>query len=239
MGDEVLVYRDPSGQWEGPFRFIAIDGDTVTVQLPHGRQFFRSTVVKPVTEDLRAPARLDKGPQIAMMAAENDKAVHAYDFGASRKLEIDGLKRRETFDVINRSNVPPDLRIFKTKWVDTIKTRDDSSVFPKSRLVAQNFRDDGAVDIDTRAPTITRMSQRLAVASAAMTPQHTAYIRDISQAYIESTSNLTRPVYLEAPAEMGLSGDELLLARKPLTAFLSPVCTGSLRTMATILRSSV
>jgi hypothetical protein len=213
MGDEALVYRDASGQCEGLFRFIAIDGDTVTVQLPHGRRIFRSTVVKPVTENRCAPARLDIGPQIAMMAAE---AVHAYDFGASRKLEIHGLKHRETFDVINRSTVPPDLRMFKTKWVDTIKTRDDGSVFPKSRLVAQNFRDDGAADIDIRVPTFTRMSQRLAVASAAMTPQHTAYIRDISQAYIQSTSNLTRPVYLEAPAEMGLSGDELLLARKPL-----------------------
>jgi hypothetical protein len=216
MGDEALVYRDASGQCEGLFRFIAIDGDTVTVQLPHGRRIFRSTVVKPVTENRCAPARLDIGPQIAMMAAETDKAVHAYDFGASRKLEIHGLKHRETFDVINRSTVPPDLRMFKTKWVDTIKTRDDGSVFPKSRLVAQNFRDDGAADIDIRVPTFTRMSQRLAVASAAMTPQHTAYIRDISQAYIQSTSNLTRPVYLEAPAEMGLSGDELLLARKPL-----------------------
>jgi hypothetical protein len=97
-----------------------------------------------------------------------------------------------------------------------MKTRNDGSTFQKSRLVAQNFRDDSAADIDTRVPTITRMSQRLAVASAAMMPLHTAYIRDISQAYLQSTSTLTRPVYLEAPPEMGLNEDELLLAKKPL-----------------------
>jgi hypothetical protein len=151
-----------------------------------------------------------------MLATRVEDPEEIIDFTASRRLELEGLISRGTFEVVKRSSVPPELRVYKTKWVDTMKTRDDGSVLPKSRLVAQNFRDDGAADIDTRAPTITRMSQRMAVASAAMTPHQTAYIRDVSQAYIQSASQLSRPVYLEAPNEMHIGEDELLLARKPL-----------------------
>lgn len=47
-GAPVLVYRQKSKDWEGPFNFIEIQGETVTVQLPSGRKIVRSHVVKPV-----------------------------------------------------------------------------------------------------------------------------------------------------------------------------------------------
>lgn len=44
-GEPVLVWREKSKKWEGPFKFIIIDGETVFIQQPHGRKIFRSTFV--------------------------------------------------------------------------------------------------------------------------------------------------------------------------------------------------
>ena len=46
-GAPVLVYRTTTKLWEGPFKFISIDGETVVVQLARGRRIFRRTCVKP------------------------------------------------------------------------------------------------------------------------------------------------------------------------------------------------
>ena len=46
-GSPVLVYRSTTDKWEGPFRYISIEGETVVVQLPHGRRIFRSHYVRP------------------------------------------------------------------------------------------------------------------------------------------------------------------------------------------------
>ena len=54
------------------------------------------------------------------------------------------------------------------------------------------------------------------MATAPLFPTHVAYIRDILQANIQSESNLERPVYLEPPKEMQLTGNQVLLAKKPL-----------------------
>lgn len=45
-GAPFLVWRESSKCWEEPFKFINIEGETVVVQLPHGRKIFRSTVIK-------------------------------------------------------------------------------------------------------------------------------------------------------------------------------------------------
>jgi len=45
-GSPVLVYRQRTKKWEGPFPMVHVDGSTVVVQLPSGRKIFRSTVIK-------------------------------------------------------------------------------------------------------------------------------------------------------------------------------------------------
>jgi len=86
----------------------------------------------------------------------------------------------------------------------------------KSSLVTQNFRDKGATEIATKSPTVSRMGQRIAIATAAMFPHHKSYVRDILQAYIQSESNLERMIYIKPPEEMNLSHNEILLVKKPL-----------------------
>lgn len=108
------------------------------------------------------------------------------------------------------------MRIYGTRWVDTLKTNEDGSTKEISRLVAQNYREIFSREIPTKSPTISRFGQRLALCIAAMYPTHIPYVRDITQAYIQSKDNLLRQVYLRPPEEMNLSEDAILLAVKPL-----------------------
>ena len=138
-----------------------------------------------------------------------------HSFIESRKSELRGLNKRNTFKIVNASSVPKGTRVYGTRWVDAIKMVDGKEV-EKSRLVAQNVRDKGAAAIPTRSPTVSRMGQRMLVATASLYPHHSSYVRDISQAYIQSSTTLERDVYLKPPPEMNLAEDELLLALKPL-----------------------
>jgi hypothetical protein len=47
---DVRVWRDKDG-WKGPYKLIAIDGETCTIQMPYGPTNFRSTSVKPYHAD--------------------------------------------------------------------------------------------------------------------------------------------------------------------------------------------
>jgi len=124
--------------------------------------------------------------------------------------------QRGTFEVVSKWTVPDNCRVYGSRWVDCIKRSTDGKEHEKSRLVAQNFRDKGATGISTKSPTVSRMGQRIAIATAAMFPERTSYVRDISQAYLQSESELERLVYLRPPKEMGLAQDEVLLVKEPL-----------------------
>ena len=46
LQSDVRVWREKDG-WTGPFKLLATDGETCTIDMPHGPTNFRSTVVKP------------------------------------------------------------------------------------------------------------------------------------------------------------------------------------------------
>ncbi len=146
----------------------------------------------------------------------SDEKRVGHDFTKARLKELRGLCERKVFQVVQRSSVPEDLRVYGTKWVDRIKHLEDGSPYMKSRLVSQNYRDSAATTIPTRSPTISRWAQWLALCFAAMCPEIDSYTRNISQAYVQSEDKLSREVYLEPPAEMDLAEDFVLKAIKPL-----------------------
>ncbi|KAI0996966.1 hypothetical protein K3495_g11217 [Podosphaera aphanis] len=47
IGADVLVWRIHEKKWNGPYKLIAINGETCTIKLPNGNTNFRSTSVKP------------------------------------------------------------------------------------------------------------------------------------------------------------------------------------------------
>jgi hypothetical protein len=50
LQSDVRVWREGSG-WTGPFKLIAVYGETRTIQMPHGPTNFRSTVVRSYCRD--------------------------------------------------------------------------------------------------------------------------------------------------------------------------------------------
>jgi len=74
----------------------------------------------------------------------------------------------------------------------------------------------------TQSPTIQQVSQRLILCIAAMYQGKDAqlYLRDISQAYIQSLTKLNRDFFITAPEELtsqlGVPKDAILKIVKPL-----------------------
>ncbi len=224
-GSPVYVYRQKSNKWEGPFLFIEIQGETVTVQQPSGRKIFRSTVVKPCvesklqnmdTQQLKHTRDVvyDKLSQALFSTPESNQSSEM-DFSISRKTEWKGLLESLTFEIVKISTVRKGTRIYNCRFVDSFKLKDGKLV-PKSRLVAMNYNDHEAKNISTKSPTITKLSQRIAISLAACYPELKPYLRDIIQAFIQALSTLERDVYLKPLPEMNLADDEVLLVRKPL-----------------------
>jgi hypothetical protein len=215
FGSPVRVYREGTKTWEGPFKFISVDGDTVCVEVPSGRKMFRSNVVK-IAETRRAQT-LAPDKFIGLLDhTENDDQAIGQDFSGSRKLELQGLNDRGVFEVVKKCEVPDGVRIYGTRWIDTVKKNESGTMRLKSRLVAQNFRDSASREIPTKAPTVSRFAERMVFCISAMHANSDAYIRDVTQAYLQASSELERNVYLRPAPEMGLTPDLVLRAVKPL-----------------------
>ena len=92
----------------------------------------------------------------------------------------------------------------------------------KSRLVVQVYKDDNKVLVLTQSPTIQRVSQRIILALAPTLADDgvNLAIRDISQAYVQSATQLNRTFYVRPPTEltrqMGLPDGSILRVVKPL-----------------------
>lgn len=142
-GSPILLFRDHSKRWEGPFPFISIDDDTVVVQLPSGRKIFRSHVVQPFKKgtNVTEGSEVVYSPEAvsAMFGDESWSITSPSEertFEHSRMTELEGLKSEQVFEVVKRSSVPYGENIHKTKWVESLKTKDDGTTHEKSRLVA-------------------------------------------------------------------------------------------------------
>ncbi|KAI0991501.1 hypothetical protein K3495_g16686 [Podosphaera aphanis] len=95
-------------------------------------------------------------------------------------------------------------RIFGSRIVDEIKGKETAVPYEKSRLVIQAYNDYGKNEILTQSPTIQRVSQRIIVALApSLAPRGILlFLRDITQAYVQSSTKLLRPIYATPPKEM-------------------------------------
>ena len=60
---EVRVWREKHG-WNGPYKLLAINGETCTIDMPHGPTNFRSTVVKPYYTKEEIPDVLKQEDQV-------------------------------------------------------------------------------------------------------------------------------------------------------------------------------
>ena len=137
-------------------------------------------------------------------------------FVESRKKEINGLFEKGCFEIVSASDVPHGTRIFNSRFVDEIKNIGTVDAYEKSRLVVQAYNDDGKAEVLTQAPTIQRMSQRLILALVVSMPHLGLFLRDIFQAYVQSTISLARQFFIRPPIELGLREGTVLKIIKSL-----------------------
>jgi len=139
-------------------------------------------------------------------------------FTESRYNEINGLLERGVFRVVDETDVPKGTRIFNSRFVDEIRNSGTNQAFEKSRLVVQAYNDAEKSLVLTQSPTIQRCSQRLLLAIATMLHGNklNLYLRDITQAYVQSTTALTRDIFVRPPQELQLDRTEVLKITKPL-----------------------
>lgn len=140
-------------------------------------------------------------------------------FELSTKQEIESLIDRGVFEFVPfDENQHQDIRIFKSRIVNKVKGK-TTQPYEKSRLVIQGYADDGKDAILTQSPTIQRASQRLilALAPSLMTTGYILWLRDITQAYVQSTKTSHR----NSDSWLSSATRQLLLIT-PTTATNSP-----------------
>ena len=149
--------------------------------------------------------------------------AHPAQYTASRQKEITGLLEKGVFKVVTSKDVPSNARIFNSRFVDEVKNAGTDKAYEKSRLVVQAYNDQEKDLVLTQSPTIQRVSQRLIVCLAAMLQDNNnmkLYLRDITQAYVQSTSKLNRDFYIRPPLELisllGAKSDCIVKVMKPL-----------------------
>jgi len=156
----------------------------------------------------------------------SDSCVAVYiatpQFVESRLKEMNGLFENTVFKFINIDQVPEGARIFNSRFVDEVKNQGTEDAFEKSRLVIQAYNDFEKETVLTQAPTIQRSSWRiiLSLAPSLLLMGMQMFLRDITQAYIQSLTRLQREFYSRPPAEvkkeLGLGDDIVMMVMKPL-----------------------
>jgi hypothetical protein len=143
-------------------------------------------------------------------------------FEASMNAELEGLRAAGVFKIVRLDyKKHGHVRIFNSRFVNEIKGK-TTTPFEKSRLVIQAYGDDGKVVILTQSPTIQRSSQRIIMV---ITPslfqidkRFQLWIRDITQAYTQSTTTLKRTIISRLPKEIQhlYPADSVMVILKPL-----------------------
>ena len=131
------------------------------------------------------------------------------------------MLEKGVFEVVDTASIPKGTRIFNSRFVDEVKNAGTEKAFEKSRLVVQAYNDLEKEAVLTQSPTIQRVSQRLILCLAAMLQRDTQlYLRDISQAYVQSVTKLNRDFYIVAPpeltAQLGIAAGSVVKVVKPL-----------------------
>jgi hypothetical protein len=126
-------------------------------------------------------------------------------FEESTRNEIAALIERGVFEFIPfNEREHYGVRVFKSRIVNEVKGKTTDQPYEKSRLVIQGYGDEEKQHILTQSPTIQRASQRLVLALAPTLLKQglVLWLRDITQAYVQSTSDLARKILARLPAQI-------------------------------------
>ena len=147
---------------------------------------------------------------------QNDQLLQSAPFVESRKKEINDLFEKGCFEIVPTANLSREIRIFNSRFVDEIKNIGTANAYEKSRLMMQTYNDEKKIEMLIQTSTIQRMSQRLILILTASMSHLSLFLRDISQAYVQSNISLTKEFFIRPPVELGFEDDAILKIIKSL-----------------------
>jgi hypothetical protein len=166
-------------------------------------------------EDVHITQKESDSLQLAIqLRQEGVIRINSKPFVESREQELEGLLAQGVFRIVNIKDIPPKQRLFGSRFVDDIKYN-NGQPYEKSRLVVQAHNDAGKKEVLTQSPTIQRVSQRIILCFAVVLNRD-LYLRDISQAYVQSETNLNRKFFVKPPKEINLGDTIALEVLRPL-----------------------
>lgn len=142
------------------------------------------------------------------------EADHSPHFRIARSAEFQGLLEQGVFSLAWAEEAEGH-RCYNSRFVDEIRDFGLPTARHKSRLVVQAFLEK-LEEFLTYAPTILRASQRLFVCLAAIFRELIVFLRDIIQAYTQSDTTMTDPVFVKPPKCLGFPPDVILRVERCL-----------------------
>ena len=152
--------------------------------------------------------------------SQNDQLLQLASFVESRKKEINDFFEKDCFEIVPAANLPREIKIFNSRFVDEIKNINTANAYEKSRLMMQAYNDEKKIEMLTQTFTIQRMSQRLILTLTANMSHLNLFFRNISQIYVQSNISLTREFFIRSSAELNFENDVILKIIKSLYEIL-------------------
>ena len=134
----------------------------------------------------------------------DDVNVWLPPYTLSRQKKTSRLLEKRVFQVVNPKNVLVSIRVFNLWFVDEIKNAGTDKAFEKSCFVVQAYNNFNNDLILTQSATIQQVSQRLIVYLAAIFQNNIIklYLCNVTQAYVQSISDLNRDFFICPPPEL-------------------------------------
>ena len=147
---------------------------------------------------------------------QNDQLLQPAPFVESRRKEINDFFEKNCFEIVPTANLPREIRIFNSRFVDEIKNIDIADAYEKFRLMMQAYNDEKKIEMLTQTPTIQRMNQRLILTLTANMSHLNLFFRNISQVYVQSNISLTKEFFIRSSAELDFEDGAILKIIKSL-----------------------
>jgi hypothetical protein len=132
--------------------------------------------------------------------------------------EVASFRAMKCIETVPMQNVSRGSNLVTTRWVFTIKTKEDGTKRYKARLVARGFEDDERDKVTRDSPTAANSSQRL-VLQVLAERQWTPTSWDFETAFLQGKP-IERAVYIAAPPGYA-PADACWRLRKPVYGLVS------------------
>jgi hypothetical protein len=194
--------------------YRAFDSHTNSLTPPQDVEQPPATPASVATQDTVPLLRNDGTGRIFLTEIISPRDPRSGQFESAKRKELEGLIKRGTFKLVLREELGRDPNIVPSRFVLAIKHQENGSELLKARLVLGGHRDRDKSRVVHSATTLKQSSVRLLLALAGML-DFDIWSTDITQAYLQSSSNLQREIFVR-PDVLELDENQLLQVVKPL-----------------------